>query len=108
MSVTRSPDCRPCRLSRGCIALTASRVSQVPGRALYSFEDADDYVYDVRWSPANPSLFAAVDGTGAVSLWNPAQDSEVCVCVLVRVASRAAPDPSATVALHRYPLRRSE
>ena len=40
-------------------------------------EDADDYVYDVQWSPLHPALFAAVDGTGTIALWNLAEDMEV-------------------------------
>ncbi|XP_066993340.1 cytoplasmic dynein 1 intermediate chain isoform X4 [Anabrus simplex] len=46
-------------------------------KPLYSFEDNGDYVYDVAWSPAHPALFAAVDGTGRLDLWNLNQDTEV-------------------------------
>src|SRR6185312_9566433 len=46
---------------------------------LYSFEGADDYVYDVKWSPNHPALFASVDGTGRFSLWNLNMDTEVPV-----------------------------
>lgn len=51
---------------------------------LYSFESNDDYVYDVAWSPTNPALFATVDGTGRLDLWNLNNDTEVStasVCV---------------------------
>lgn len=48
---------------------------------LYSFEHADDYVYDVKWSPSHPALFGSVDGTGQFDLWNLNADTEVC-CVL--------------------------
>ncbi|CAG8492537.1 17708_t:CDS:10 [Acaulospora morrowiae] len=44
---------------------------------LYSFEGADDYVYDVKWSPSHPALFASVDGTGKFALWNLNVDAEV-------------------------------
>lgn len=46
-------------------------------RPLYSFEDNGDYVYDVQWSPIHPALFAAVDGTGRLDLWNLNNDTEV-------------------------------
>ncbi|CAG8557302.1 14171_t:CDS:10 [Ambispora leptoticha] len=44
---------------------------------LYSFEGADDYVYDVKWSPNHPALFASVDGTGKFALWNLNSDTEI-------------------------------
>lgn len=34
-------------------------------------------MYDVAWSPINPALFATVDGTGRLDLWNLINDSEV-------------------------------
>lgn len=46
---------------------------------MYSFEDYGDYVYDVSWSPVHPSLFATVDGTGRLDIWNLNNDTEVCV-----------------------------
>ena len=36
-----------------------------------------DYVYDCAWSPQHPALFAAVDGTGRLDLWNLNKDTEV-------------------------------
>lgn len=46
---------------------------------IYSFEEADDYVYDVKWHPAHPALFASVDGSGKFDLWNLNIDTEVPV-----------------------------
>ncbi|XP_037890546.1 cytoplasmic dynein 1 intermediate chain isoform X15 [Glossina fuscipes] len=46
-------------------------------KPLYSFEDNSDYVMDVAWSPTHPALFAAVDGSGRLDLWNLNQDTEV-------------------------------
>ncbi|TDL23674.1 WD40 repeat-like protein [Rickenella mellea] len=46
---------------------------------LYSFDEADDYVYDVKWHPAHPALFASVDGSGKFDLWNLNTDTEVPV-----------------------------
>jgi dynein intermediate chain len=54
-----------------------------PGKALYSFENNSDYVYDVQWSPINPALFATVDGTGRLDLWNLINDSEQPTASLV-------------------------
>ena len=34
-------------------------------------------MYDVQWSPIHPALFAAVDGTGRLDLWNLNNDTEV-------------------------------
>lgn len=52
-------------------------------KPLYSFEDNSDYVMDVAWSPINPALFAAVDGSGRLDLWNLTQDTEVPTVSLV-------------------------
>jgi dynein intermediate chain len=46
---------------------------------VYSFEDADDYVYDVKWSPAHPAMFATVDGSGSLDIWNLNAETEVPV-----------------------------
>lgn len=46
-------------------------------KPLYSFEDNCDYLYDVRWSPVHPALFASVDGMGRIDLWNLNNDTEL-------------------------------
>jgi len=46
---------------------------------LYSFDEADDYVYDVKWHPAHPAVFGTVDGSGQFDLWNLNTDTEVPV-----------------------------
>ncbi|XP_008206521.1 cytoplasmic dynein 1 intermediate chain isoform X24 [Nasonia vitripennis] len=46
-------------------------------KPLYSFEHNSDYVYDVAWSPSHPAVFAAVDDSGRLDLWNLNQDTEV-------------------------------
>ncbi|KAF8630746.1 hypothetical protein AX17_005341 [Amanita inopinata Kibby_2008] len=45
----------------------------------YSFDEADDYVYDVKWHPAHPALFGMVDGSGKFDVWNLNTDTEVPV-----------------------------
>ncbi|CAK5267528.1 unnamed protein product [Mycena citricolor] len=50
-----------------------------PISPLYSFDEADDYVYDVKWHPQHPALFGSVDGSGKFDLWNLNVDTEVPV-----------------------------
>lgn len=58
-------------------------------KALYSFEDNGDYVYDVAWSPLHPALFTAVDGSGRIDLWNLNQDTEVPIASTIVEGSPA-------------------
>lgn len=44
--------------------------------AIHSFEDNSEYIYDARWSPIHPSLFATVDGSGRLDMWNLNFDTE--------------------------------
>ncbi len=44
---------------------------------VYSFDEADDYVYDVKWHPTHPAVFGTVDGAGKFDLWNLNHDTEV-------------------------------
>ena len=46
-------------------------------KPVYSFEDGNDYLYDVRWSPIHPALFATVDGLGRLDIWNLNNDTEL-------------------------------
>ena len=57
------------------IGKPSSQYSNLP--PLYSFEEADDYVYDVKWHPTHPALFGTVDGSGKFDLWNLNVDTEV-------------------------------
>jgi len=52
-------------------------------KPLYSLEDNGDYVYDVAWSPTHPALFAAVDGSGKLDLWNLNQETEAPIASVV-------------------------
>ncbi|CAE6513669.1 unnamed protein product [Rhizoctonia solani] len=45
--------------------------------SIYSFDEAGDYVYDVKWHPAHPAVFGCVDGNGRFDLWNLNADTEV-------------------------------
>lgn len=55
---------------------------------LHSFDEADDYIFDVKWHPSHPALFANVDGTGKFDLWNLNVDMEVPL-VSAQVCSKA-------------------
>lgn len=62
---------------------------QTTGTApLHSFEEADDYVFDVKWHPAHPAVFGTADGTGKFDLWNLNKDVEVPL-VSTQVSERA-------------------
>lgn len=52
-------------------------------KPLHSFEHNGDYVYDIAWSPTHPSVFAAVDGTGKLDIWNLNQDTEVPIAGVI-------------------------
>lgn len=47
---------------------------------ILSFEDYDDAVYDVRWSPKHPYLFASVDSSGKLVFWDISKDTEIPMC----------------------------
>eukprot|EP01027_Heterolobosea_sp_BB2_P024059 GEZU01036211.1.p1 GENE.GEZU01036211.1~~GEZU01036211.1.p1 ORF type:complete len:655 (+),score=146.92 GEZU01036211.1:67-2031(+) len=55
--------------------------TQKSTRPIFSFEEYEEYVYDVKWSPVHPALFATVDGTGRLLLWNINENCEVPVLV---------------------------
>lgn len=57
--------------------LWSMRDNSTSSKLLYSFEDGSDYLYDVRWSPIHPALFATADGLGKLDLWNLNQDTEL-------------------------------
>ncbi|KAI0334523.1 dynein intermediate chain [Cubamyces sp. BRFM 1775] len=59
------------------LAKPSTSVTHVP--PLYSFDEADDYVYDARWHPTHPALFGTVDGAGKFDIWNLNHDTEVPV-----------------------------
>jgi len=48
-----------------------------PPNPIYTFEGGSDYIYDAKWSPVHPAVFASVDGTGCLDLWHLNEDSEM-------------------------------
>ncbi|OQR82407.1 cytoplasmic dynein intermediate chain [Achlya hypogyna] len=57
-------------------------------KPVVAFEPANDYVYDIRWSPVHPGLFGTADGSGKVSVWNISNDTEIPVADF-KVSDRA-------------------
>lgn len=81
-------DCHPASTTSGAIDFsdlfltsstdwTTTLWSRKSTKPLYSFEDSADYIFDVKWSPSHPALFADVDGRGTLKLWNLNDDTEV-------------------------------
>ncbi|GAA6028794.1 hypothetical protein JCM8097_007399 [Rhodosporidiobolus ruineniae] len=65
---------------------------------LFSFEEADDYVYDVKWHPKHPAVFGSVDGAGRFDVWNLNVDTEVpLVSTPVHAPSHFSSNPSSTL-----------
>lgn len=48
-----------------------------PDSPLFTFDENDDYIYDAKFHPTNPSLFAQVDGLGNLDLWDINKDTEM-------------------------------
>ena len=44
---------------------------------LVSFDERSDYLLDCDWSPSHPALFATVDLSGHLDIWNLSLNSEV-------------------------------
>lgn len=48
-------------------------------QAIYTFESSHDWIYDVQWSPKHPAVFASVNNSGYVDIWNINQNKEMPV-----------------------------
>lgn len=49
-------------------------------KPIYSFDNAaGDYIYDVKWCPTHPALFATADGTGNLDFWNVNEETEIAI-----------------------------
>nr|CCA23958.1 cytoplasmic dynein intermediate chain putative [Albugo laibachii Nc14] len=44
---------------------------------ILSFEPSNDYICDVKWSSTHASLFAVVDSSGKLTVWNVCKDVEM-------------------------------
>lgn len=60
-------------------AKTLNKTSAIPDTIspIMTFNESDDHVYDVKWSPSHPAVFASVDGSGRFDIYNLNQDPEV-------------------------------
>jgi len=45
--------------------------------SLRTFENSEDFIYDIKWNPSNPSLFACVNNEGYVDLFDLTKDLEL-------------------------------
>ncbi|KAF7973952.1 hypothetical protein HWV62_13910 [Athelia sp. TMB] len=70
-------------------SLTKPSTTVHPVAPMYSFDEADDYVYDVKWHPAHPASFGTVDGSGKFDVWNLNADTEVPVVSTLVGSGRA-------------------
>ena len=50
----------------------------------------EDVVYDTRWSPQRPSVFALVDGAGSIEVWDLIADAEIPVAKATPSANKKA------------------
>ena len=57
--------------------------------AILTFENAQEYIYDVEWSPVHPSIFACCDGDGFLEIWDLNRDTEAPIATKQN-AKRAA------------------
>ncbi|EPQ31168.1 uncharacterized protein PFL1_01356 [Pseudozyma flocculosa PF-1] len=54
----------------------SSAASMADLEPVLSFEESSDYVYDVKWHPYHPAVFAQVDGSGRLDVYNLNIDTE--------------------------------
>jgi dynein intermediate chain len=74
---TRNNPNQPKTSSAAASAPASGKAPSSSVHPLHAFEEADDYVFDVRWHPAHPAMFGTVDGSGRFNLWNLNADTEV-------------------------------
>lgn len=47
------------------------------GKCVWTFETAEDYIYDASWNPGNAALFGTCDNDGYIDLWDLTHDLEI-------------------------------
>ncbi|KAJ3108881.1 hypothetical protein HDU97_010153 [Phlyctochytrium planicorne] len=70
-------------------SLSKASVTEQVVYPVCSFEEADDYVYDVKWSPVHPSLFALIDGGGRFDVYDLNLDTEVPIASTIVGSGKA-------------------
>lgn len=58
------------------VKLWSPKTKHNPPPPLMTFENAQEYIYDVEWSPVHPSIFACCDGDGFLEIWDLNRDTE--------------------------------
>lgn len=48
-----------------------------PDKPYITLDVNDDYVYDTKWHPTNPSLFASCGASGRLDLWDFNKETEM-------------------------------
>ncbi len=43
---------------------------KVSEKCLKTFSYSEDYIYDVKWNPVNPTMFASANGEGFIDIWD--------------------------------------
>ncbi|OMJ13411.1 Cytoplasmic dynein 1 intermediate chain 2 [Smittium culicis] len=56
-------------------SVTSSKVSAI--MPIHTLDTFDDYVNDIKWSPAHPAVLATADGSGKLSIFNFNEDTQV-------------------------------
>ncbi len=58
------------------VKLWSPKTKHNPPPPLMTFENAQEYIYDVEWSPVHPSIFGCCDGDGFLEIWDLNRDTE--------------------------------
>lgn len=69
-SVHNHPNTESSLLLASSVDWTVRLYQKGTGKHLMSIDAYDEYVYDSRWSPANPCIFACCDGDGNLDIWD--------------------------------------
>lgn len=82
----------------GAASMTPGGVNLGPGGVGPLLEiTREDLVYDARWSPVRPGVFACVDGAGALEMWDVNVDVEVPVAKVQPSDAWRTKNPSANL-----------
>ncbi|OMJ85169.1 hypothetical protein SteCoe_13560 [Stentor coeruleus] len=69
-SVHNHPNTESSLLLASSVDWTVRLYQKGTGKHLMSIDAYDEYVYDAKWSPANPCIFACCDGDGNLDVWD--------------------------------------
>jgi dynein intermediate chain, cytosolic len=63
------------------VKLWSPKIRHAQPLPLFTFENAQEYIYDVEWSPVHPAIFACCDGDGFLEIWDLNRDTEGPIAV---------------------------